>query len=593
MKSLLKYLKNYKKESIMAPLFKMLEAFFELFVPIVMALIIDKGIADGDRTYIFRMSLVLVSLAVIGLVAAVSAQFFAAKAAVGFSAELRKAVFHHIQGFTFTNLDEVGTSTLITRMTSDINQVQSGVNLVLRLFLRSPFIVIGAMIMAFTIDAKAAMIFVVTIPSLSAVVFGVMLAGIPIYKKVQVQLDKILGMTRGNLAGARVIRAFGREEEEVESFHSENELLTTILKKAGKITGLMNPVTYVMINIAIIVLIQSGAIRVDAGNITQGQVVALVNYMSQILVEIVKLATLIITVTKAFACAKRIENVFSIVPSDEAYEGEAVLTESDIAAGTSVVFENVCFSYGKAGDESLTDISFTANPGETIGITGGTGAGKSTLVNLIPAFYLPTKGRVLINGIDIRKSDKASLRSEIGVVLQKAVLFKGTVRENILWGKKDATDDEIYEALDVSQSKEFVESKPLKLDAFIDQGGKNLSGGQIQRLTIARALVGRPKILILDDSASALDYATDLKLRRAIAGMKDKPTLFIVSQRASSIREADKIIVLEDGNVAGIGKHDELMKSCPVYREICISQGAAGVSTGDFGGASLAGREVL
>ena len=574
-KSILTYLKDYKKESILAPLFKMLEALFELFVPLVMALIIDKGIVNGDKGYILKMCALMVALAVIGLVCSITAQFFAAKAAVGFSTKLRHELFHHIQNLSFTEMDTIGTSTLITRMTSDVNQVQAGVNLVLRLFLRSPFIVFGAMIMAFTINIQEAFIFVITIPILSIVVFGIMFISIPLYKKVQASLDKVLGITRQNLTGARVIRAFGNEESETKHFQDSNQTLTNVQKFVGKISGLMNPITYVIINVAIIALIWQGALKVDAGNITQGQLIALVSYMSQILVELVKLANLIITVTKALACANRIESVFEIKSSMKMNHKEIERTseaKNTTVNSFSVVFEHVSLSYKNASEESLTDIDFKVNKGQTVGIIGGTGAGKSSIVNLIPRFYDATKGAVLINGIDVKEYSLEELRNKIGMVMQKAVLFKGTIRENLMWGKKDATEDEINQALEISQAKEFVDKKAEGLESFVDQGGKNLSGGQKQRLTIARAILKNPEILILDDSASALDFATDAKLRKAIQGMKNAPTVFIVSQRASSIQQADQIIVLDDGNVVGIGSHSDLIENCSVYQEIYYSQ---------------------
>lgn len=566
MKSLLKYLAGYKKECILAPLFKMLEATFELFVPLVMAAIIDTGIENGDKPYVIRMCLVLVVLGIVGLASSISAQFFAAKAAVGFSAKVRSALFSHIQSLSFSEMDTVGTSTLITRMTSDINQVQTGVNLVLRLFLRSPFIVFGAMIMAFTIDVKSALIFVVTIPLLSLVVFGIMLITMPMYKKVQGRLDTVLLKTRENLNGVRVIRAFNKENQEIESFRKSNEELNTAQKLVGKISGLMNPITYVIVNCAIVVLIWTGALRVDSGAITQGMVVALVNYMSQILVELIKLANLIITVTKSFACASRIESVFKLKPS--VVTGSKKDNDSDIA----VEFNDVTFAYANAGEPSLEGITFTAKKGETIGIIGGTGSGKTSLVSLIPRFYDVTSGSVKIFGTDAREYDLTSLRDMVGVVMQKAVLFSGTIRENICWGNKNATDADIDEALEISQSKEFVAAKEDGLDTVVEQGGKNLSGGQRQRLTIARAVVGKPQILILDDSASALDYATDARLRHALKKLPYNPTIFIVSQRAASLMHADKIIVLDEGKIAGIGKHNDLLESCDIYREIYESQ---------------------
>ncbi len=563
MRNLLVYLKDYKKETVLAPLFKMLEASFELLVPLVMAYMIDQGIGGKDQGVIFRVGLVLISLGLIGLVCSITAQFFAAKAAVGFAAKLKHSLFAHIQSLSFSEMDTIGTSTLITRMSSDVNQVQSGVNLVLRLFLRSPFIVFGAMIMAFTIDVKAAMIFVVTIPLLCLVVFGIMLIGMPLYKKVQAGLDKILGITRENLTGARVVRAFNKEETEILRFEEGNEALTKMQMFVGKISALMNPVTYIIINGAVIVLIWTGAIRVDNGYITQGEVVALVNYMSQILVELIKLANLIITVTKAFACANRIEAVFQTKPGlfspskPKNYCGE---TEKDAA----VSFEHVCLTYKNAGAESLTDIHFSVKKGQTIGIIGGTGSGKSSIVNLIPRFYDATKGSVKINGIDVKEYSLEELRNKIGMVMQKAVLFKGTVKENLLWGKEDATEEEMWRALEISQAREFVEGKKDGLESLIAQGGKNLSGGQKQRLTIARALIRKPEILILDDSASALDFATDAKLRKAIREMEENLTVFIVSQRASSIQYADSIIVMDDGEIAGIGTHDMLLETCGV-----------------------------
>lgn len=568
MKSLLVYLKNYKKETILAPLFKMLEASFELLVPLVMAAVIDTGIAYGDKRYIIRMCLVLIALGVIGLVCSITAQFYAAKAATGFSTELRHALFQHIQSFTFTEMDRIGTSTLITRMTSDVNQVQSGVNLVLRLFLRSPFIVFGAMIMAFMVDAKAALVFVVTIPLLSVIVFGVMLITMPLYKKVQAHLDQVLLVTRENLTGARVIRAFNKEEDEKTHFEESNQLLTNAQKFVGRISGLMNPLTYIIVNGAIMVLIYVGAVRVEIGILTQGEVVALINYMSQILVELVKLANLIITVTKAIACGNRIQSVFEEKPGMQ----DGSLGWEDRKHVPMVEFEHVSLTYKGAGAESLSDISFRAEKGQTIGIIGGTGSGKSSLVNLIPRFYEATRGKIRINGRDIRDYRMDGLREHIGIVLQKAVLFKGTIAENLRWGKEDATVEELEEALSISQAKEFVDTKSGRLDFMIEQGGRNLSGGQKQRLTIARALVKNPDILILDDSASALDFATDAKLRKAIRQMQESPTVFIVSQRAASIQYADQIIVLDDGEMAGIGTHAELIETCSAYQEIYYSQ---------------------
>lgn len=570
MRKLLIYMKDYKKESVLAPLFKLLEASFELLVPLVMARIIDRGIGNGDRHYVIIMCLLMVSLGIIGLVCSATAQYFAAKAAVGFSTKLRHVLFSHIQGLSFTEMDTMGTSTLITRMTSDINQVQNGVNMVLRLFLRSPCIVFGAMIMAFTIDVKAALIFVVTIPLLSVVVFGIMLITIPLYKKTQAALDRVLGITRENLTGVRVIRAFNKEEEEKERFQESNDTLTAMQKHVGKISGLMNPMTYVIINGALVVLLWTGAIRVDTGYITQGQLIALVNYMSQILVELIKLANLIITITKALACANRVESVLEIQSSmqDGGKKSPAETKESCAA----VEFCHVGLTYKNAGEESLTDINFKAGKGQTIGIIGGTGSGKSSLVHLIPRFYDVTAGEVRVNGVDVRNYPIHELRQKVGMVLQKASLFKGTIRENLLWGNRGASDEELWRALEISQAKEFVEMKEDGLDTEVVQGGKNLSGGQKQRLTIARALVKNPEILILDDSASALDFATDARLRRAIGNLKDKMTVFIVSQRASSVMYSDLILVMEDGHLAGAGSHGELLKTCSVYREIYGSQ---------------------
>ena len=570
MKKLLVYLRGYKKETVLAPLFKLLEASFELLVPLVMAAVIDTGIGGRDKPYIVKMCLVLVTLGVVGLICSITAQYYAAKAATGFSTALRHALFAHIQGLSFTEMDKVGNSTLITRMTSDVNQVQSGVNLVLRLFLRSPFIVFGAMLMAFTVDVKAALVFVVTIPLLSIVVFGVMLLSMPLYKKVQSNLDKVLLVTRENLSGARVVRAFNKEEEEKAHFEACNQTLTDAQKFVGKISGLMNPLTYILVNGGIIVLIYVGALRVDSGVLTQGQVVALINYMSQILVELVKLANLIITVTKAIACGNRIQSVFEMY--SEMQDGVAGCGDIKKSGMPAVAFEHVSLTYKDAGAESLSDITFQAERGETIGIIGGTGSGKSSLVNLIPRFYDATKGRVLIDGRDVKEYKLETLREKIGVVMQKAVLFKGTIAENLRWGKRDASEEELLEALTVSQAKEFVDTKAGQLAFKIEQGGRNLSGGQKQRLTIARALVRKPEILILDDSASALDFATDAKLRSAIREMEGSPTVFIVSQRSSSIQYADKIIVLDDGEMAGIGTHDELLNSCPTYQEIYYSQ---------------------
>lgn len=570
MRKLLVYLKDYKKESALAPLFKMLEATFELFVPLVVAAIIDKGITTGDSGYVLRMGLILISLGIVGLVCSITAQYFAAKAAVGFATKLKHALFGHIQSLSFTEIDTLGTSTMITRMTSDTNQVQNGVNMVLRLFLRSPFIVFGAMIMAFTIDVKAAMIFVVTIPLLSIVVFGIMILTMPMYRKVQANLDRVLGSTRENLTGARVIRAFSKEQEETEHFEKENAALADMQLFVGKISALTNPVTYIIINAATIILLYTGAVRVDEGSITQGEVVALVNYMSQILIELVKLANLIITITKALACANRIESVFEMQSSME--WKEASESNGKAEGDLSVEFDHVSLTYAGAGAESLSDIDFRAKRGQTIGIIGGTGSGKSSLVNMIPRFYDATKGEVRVDGRNVKDYSMEELREKIGVVLQKAVLFQGTIRENLLWGKGDATEEELWQAVETAQAREFVEQKEGKLDAPVAQEGRNLSGGQRQRLTIARALVGHPDILILDDSASALDYATDAALRKAIKELEGEMTVFIVSQRASSIRYADQIIVLDDGCMVGIGTHDELLRSCEVYQEIYYSQ---------------------
>lgn len=577
MKTLLAYLKDYKKESILAPLFKMLEASFELFVPLVMAAIIDVGIANQDKPYIVKMCFVLIALGIIGLVCSITAQYFAAKAATGVGTGIRHGLFEHIQKFTFTEMDQLGTSTLITRMTSDINQIQSGVNLVLRLFLRSPFIVFGAMIMAFTVDVKAAFVFVVTIPLLSLIVFGIMLVTMPMYKKVQADLDQVLLATRENLTGARVIRAFNKEEDETKRFEHANQILTDAQKYVGRISGMMNPLTYIIVNGAIIALIYVGAVRVDIGDLTQGQVVALINYMSQILVELVKLANLIISVTKAAACLNRVESVLAVKPDmnegDVRWKSNSSEADRDLKNKIPVVeFSHVSLTYKGTSDTSLSDINFCAEKGQTIGIIGGTGSGKSSLVNLIPRFYDATDGTVKINGRDIKEYQTENLREHIGVVLQKAVLFKGSIADNLRWGKEDATEQEMYEALDISQAREFVDTKQGGLEFQIEQGGRNLSGGQKQRMTIARALVRKPEILILDDSASALDFATDAALRKSIKEMKNQPTVFIVSQRAASIQHADQIIVLDDGAMAGIGTHEELLKDCPIYQEIYYSQ---------------------
>lgn len=588
MKRLLIYLKDYKKECVLAPFFKLLEAAFELFVPLVMASIIDRGIADSDMGYIGKMGLCLLLLGIVGLATSITAQFFAAKAAVGFATKARQALFDHIQNLSFSNIDKAGTSTMITRMTSDINQVQSGVNMVLRLFLRSPIIVFGSMIMAFTIDVKSALVFVVTIPLLAVVVFGIMLWTMPLYKKVQAGLDKVLGITRENLTGVRVIRAFHQEATEEERFHESNRALASLQMYVGKISACMNPMTYVIVNGAIIALIYVGAIQVNVGNLTQGEVVAIINYMSQILVELVKLANLIILVTKALASADRVASVFEIGDADSsAAENEEGSIKNDWEEGRSVgsetasegfekipylTFRHVSLTYSGAGAATLQNIDFTVNKGDTIGIIGGTGSGKSSLVNLIPKFYPVTEGAILLEGKDIKDMTDEELRNRIGVVPQKAVLFKGTVRSNLQWGKADVTEEEMWRAIDLAQAREVVEGKDGMLDAEITQSGKNLSGGQRQRLTIARALVRQPEILILDDSASALDYATDAKLRAALRTLEEKTTTFIVSQRASTIRHADKIIVLDDGEMAGVGTHEELLANCTVYQEIYYSQ---------------------
>lgn len=570
MKKLLIYLKAYRKEACLAPIFKMLEAVFELFVPLVIKGIIDYGIAAEDRAYCLRMGLLLLLLAVIGLAMATTAQWFSARAAAGFAAKIKQVLMEHIQKLSYTELDTIGTSTLITRMTSDVNQVQTGTNLVLRLFMRSPFIVFGSMIMAFTIDFKAALIFVVTIPLLSIVVFGIMLSSIPLYKKVQAQLDRVLGITRENLTGVRVIRAFNKEEEEIGHFKAENEQFTRLQTFVGKISALMNPLTFVIVNSAILVLVWTGAWRVEGGILTQGAVVALVNYMSQILVELIKLADLIINITKAVACGNRIQKVLEVEPSME--NGSKECIEEKRTPANAVDFNHVSLTYSGAGAPSLTDIDLHVKTGQTIGIIGGTGSGKTSVVNLIPRFYDATQGNVLVFGKPVKEQDMESLRSQIAVVPQKAVLFAGTIRENMKWGKEDATDEEIMEALTIAQAAEVVQKKEGGLDAFVEQGGKNLSGGQRQRLTIARALVRKPRILILDDSASALDFATDAALRKAIREMKNAPTVFIVSQRTSSIRFADQILVLDDGKSVGVGTHDELLTTCSVYKEIYDSQ---------------------
>ena len=565
MKKLLAYLKGYEKESILGPLFKLLEASFELIVPLVVAAMIDRGIGQGNKGYAGRMTLLLIALGLVGLVCSVTAQYFAAKASVGFVTRLRHALMEHLQKFTYAQLDKVGSSTLITRMTSDMNQVQTGMNLALRLLLRSPFVVFGAMIMAFFVDAKAAMVFVVAIPLLSVVVFGIMLLTIPLYKKVQARLDGVTGVTRENLSGVRVLRAFGKEEAEKAEFREKNQGLTTLQKKVGRVSSLMNPLTYAMINGAIVALIYQGALRVDAGALTQGQVVALYNYMSQILVELIKMANLIINMTKAAACGGRIQSILDMPAGAEKLDG------GKEGGDCAVEFRNVCLKYPGAAEDSLTDLTFRVPRGQTVGVIGGTGSGKRSLVNLIPRFYDATGGQVLVNGRDVRAWEPQELRRRIGVVPQKAELFAGSIRDNLKWGDEDADDAALLAAAEAAQAGDVVRNKG-GLDAWIEQHGRNLSGGQRQRLTIARALVRRPEILILDDSASALDYATDAALRSALAHLDWRPTVFIVSQRTSSIRHANLILVLEDGKVAGMGTHGELMENCPVYREIHESQ---------------------
>lgn len=595
MRKILVYLRSYKKECVLAPLFKLLEAAFELFVPLVVAAIVDTGIAGGDTGYILRMCGIMILLGVIGLGCSVTAQYFAARAAVGFSTKLRHELFAHIQALSFTELDQAGTSTIITRITNDVNQVQSGVNLVLRLFMRSPFIVFGAMVMAFTIDVKAAMVFVVTIPLLSVVVFGVMLISIPLYRRVQNALDQVLGKTRENLTGVRVIRAFHREEEEIDEFGQRNAVLNGLQRFVGKLSGLMNPLTFIIINMAIVVLIYVGGIQVDTGAITQGEVVALVNYMSQILVELVKLANLIITVTKAVACGNRIGQMLevqssqkdgteSFIPQMQQAEGDTAFAPKKQPRGGNlslaehvspedyIVFDHARLTYAGSSVPALTDLNLRVKRGQTIGVIGGTGSGKTSFVHLIPRFYDTTAGAVRIGGRDVKDYRIEELRRSIGIVMQKAVLFHGTIRENLLWGNANATEEELWAALDTAQARNVVEGKTLGLDEPVGQGGGNFSGGQRQRLTIARALIRRPDILILDDSASALDYATDAALWKAIRGMSGDMTVFIVSQRTSSIRHADQIVVLDDGRMAGLGTHDELLENCEVYREIYESQ---------------------
>ena len=569
MKRILYFLKDYKKESVIAPLFKMLEAIFELIVPLVVAQIIDIGIANADKTYIFGRCGILILLAIIGLVCAISAQFFAAKAAVGFATQLRSALFAHIQKLSFTDLDQIGTSTLITRMTSDINQLQSGVNMVLRLFMRSPFVVFGAMIMAFTVDVKAAMVFVIAIPLLSVVVFGVMLITIPLYKKVQAALDRVLGKTRENLSGARVIRAFNKEQQEIEEFNRSNEILTNLQLLVGRISALMNPLTLIIVNVATIVIIWIGAGEVFHGALSQGDVVALVSYMSQILVELVKLANLIILITKAVACGNRVADVLGRESSLQEHNTTSVVGDAN---APMVEFAKVSMNYGKSDEEALSNISFTAEKGQTIGIIGGTGSGKSTLVHLIPRFYDVSGGAVFVEGVDVKEYPVVQLREKVGIVQQKAVLFHGTIAENLRWGNSSATEEELWKAIEIAQATDVVKGKDEGLNHMVEQAGRNLSGGQRQRLTIARALVKNPDILILDDSASALDFATDAKLRAALKTIAENRTIFIVSQRTSSIQHADKIIVLDDGVAVGVGTHTQLLESCEVYREIYDSQ---------------------
>ena len=566
MKKLLKYMKGYGKECFLGPLFKLLEASFELLIPLVVAAIVDTGIKNADQSYIIKMCLVMIALGIIGMICAFTAQYFAAKAAVGFAARLRHSVMAHILGLSYTQIDTIGTSTMVTRMTSDINQVQNGVNLTLRLLLRSPFVVFGAMVMAFTIDFQSALVFAGLIPVLCLIVFGIMLITMPMYKRVQAALDKVTSATRQNLSGVRVLRAFCMEKSEIADFSERTGELTQKQLGAGRISALMNPVTFVIVNLAVVLLIHTGAVKVDGGILSQGLVIALYNYMTQILVELIKMANLIITMTKAVACGNRIESILEIEAEEASQE-----TASAVINGR-VEFRNVSAKYKGAAESSLEDISFTALPGQTVGIIGGTGSGKTTLVNLIPAFYKANRGEVLIDGVNVNDCDPAALRQRIGVVPQKAVLFQGTIRDNLLWGNQNASDDELWDALDVAQAREVVKSKDGELDAAVAQGGSNFSGGQRQRLTIARALVRKPSILILDDSASALDYATDARLRMAIREMKNPPTTFIVSQRAASVRYADMILVLDDGVLVGKGTHDELLAGCKVYQEIFYSQ---------------------
>ncbi len=584
MKTILSFLSDYKKESILAPAFKMLEAAFELAVPLVMAAVIDVGIANGDKAYVIRMCMVLIALGVIGLACSLTAQFFAAKAAVGMATKLRHTMFSHIQKLSFSKMDQIGASTLVTRMTSDINQVQAGINLFLRLFLRSPFIVFGAMVMAFTVDVKAALIFVVAIPLLSLVVFGVMCVSIPLYKKVQGALDGIMALVRENLTGVRVIRAFHMEKEEIRNFDEKNQTLNRGQQYVGRISALTNPLTYIIINLATLALVWTGAVRVDTGYITQGEVVALVNYMSQILVELIKLANLIVSVTKAIACGKRVSDILEVEEGMEAYgefskeqQKQNRKLNSELNSDLySVEFSDVSMSYHKSGESAISDINLKIKKGQTVGIIGGTGSGKSTLVHLIPRFYDVTKGSVKVNGVDVRsyqtQDEIDSLRSKIGIVMQKAVLFQGTIRDNLKWGNGDANDAQLLAAAASAQAKDVILSKELGLDEPVEQGGRNFSGGQRQRLTIARALVRKPEILILDDSASALDYATDAKLRKSLRELDYDPTVIIVSQRTSSVQSADFIVVLDDGKAAGVGTHEELLETCGVYQEIYASQ---------------------
>ena len=561
-----RYLKGYTKECILGPLFKLLEATFELFIPLVVASIVDKGILMDDRGHIVKMCLVMIVLGIVGLVCSVTAQYFAASAAVGFSTRLRHVVLEHILGLSYSQIDTLGTSTMITRMTSDINQVQNGVNLTLRLLLRSPFVVFGAMVMAFTIDFDAALVFVGVIPILCLIVFGIMLITMPMYRKVQGGLDQVTSTARQNLSGVRVLRAFCMEDAEVEDFTGKTAELTDRQLRAGRISALMNPFTLVVINFAVIILVRVGALKVEGGILTQGLVIALYNYMSQILVELVKMANLIITMTKAAACANRLSAVLDLQPAQKNGSRQAQ------SLSGAVSFRNVAAQYSQGAEPALNAISFSAKPGQTIGVIGGTGSGKSTLVNLIPRLYDAADGQVLLDDVDVREYDMDSLRHAVGVVPQKAVLFKGTIRQNLLWGNPDATDDDLWAALNIAQGAEVVSGKEGQLDAIVEQGGVNFSGGQRQRLTIARALVRKPKILILDDSSSALDYATDAALRMAIREMPDAPTTFIVSQRAASVRYADEILVLDDGNLVGKGTHDQLLENCPVYQEIYYSQ---------------------